>query len=444
MAPRDAAAGLHHAAADRRRHHLARAHRAEDRPALQVADRLGEGRLARGRRGAVADQPGAARRLRAAADEADYADDPRAPPQPRRRQAAGVAGQGARAVASTCDWAATPRPRRSSRGCTCSTTTRWPSWWTASTGRRSSTPGSWPASYPAILDRRRGRARRRASCTATRARCCDKIVDEKWLTAKAVFGLWPANSVGDDVALHGRRRSQRWFRFLRQQADKPVERPNFCLADFIAPKDSGRQDWIGAFAVTAGLGIEPHLARFQRRPRRLQRDPAQGAGRPPGRSLRRTPAPARAQGVLGLRAGRGAGQRRADRRALPRHPPRPRLPGLPRTQREGDAVPTCSTPTGNTGIELTDSFAMYPAAAVSGLYFSHPDSQYFVVGRVSKEQVADYARRKGVDAGAGGALAGVQPGLRPGVSGNRGRESRSDSTFEVGLRAGHVLGKNRL
>src|SRR5690606_25440101 len=89
-----------------------------------------------------------------------------------------------------------------------------------------------------------------------------RIVEEKWLTARAVFGLWPANSHGDDVVaqvdgcpvtLH----------FLRQQADKPPERPDFCLADFIAPADSGRQDWIGAFAVTAGLGIEEHVRRFE-------------------------------------------------------------------------------------------------------------------------------------------------------------------------------------
>ena len=88
-----------------------------------------------------------------------------------------------------------------------------------------------------------------------------RIVDERWLTAKGVVGLWPAQSVGDDVRVddgHG----GRILHFLRQQAEKPAERPNFCLADFVAPADSGREDWIGAFAVTAGLGIEPHLARF--------------------------------------------------------------------------------------------------------------------------------------------------------------------------------------
>ena len=89
-----------------------------------------------------------------------------------------------------------------------------------------------------------------------------KIVKEKWLTAKAACGFWPANTVGDDIVLQ-KEGADVWLRCLRQQADKPIERPNLCLADFIAPKDSGKQDWVGAFAVTTGLGIEPHLERFR-------------------------------------------------------------------------------------------------------------------------------------------------------------------------------------
>ena len=115
----------------------------------------------------------------------------------------------------------------------------------------------------------------------------DRIIAEKWLTAKAVVGIWPANSVGDDdmeflrpspsrggLQCHGS------AHFLRQQAEMPADRPDFCLADFIAPKDSGVRDWIGAFAVTAGLGIEPARRRVRGRVRRLLGDPAQGAGRP--------------------------------------------------------------------------------------------------------------------------------------------------------------------
>ncbi|MCY7312067.1 MAG: methionine synthase, partial [Pseudoxanthomonas sp.] len=98
-----------------------------------------------------------------------------------------------------------------------------------------------------------------------------KIVDEKWLSAKAVFGLWPANSVGDDVEVQllpqpageGSDGGKTTLHFLRQQVDKPVERADFCLADFIAPKDSGKRDWIGAFAVTTGIGIDEHVTRFE-------------------------------------------------------------------------------------------------------------------------------------------------------------------------------------
>ncbi|MEP6634584.1 MAG: methionine synthase, partial [Luteimonas sp.] len=91
----------------------------------------------------------------------------------------------------------------------------------------------------------------------------DRIVAEHWLTAKAVFGLWPAYSVGDDVVLTSDTSERTTLHFLRQQVDKPVERPDFCLADFIAPKTSGKRDWIGAFAVTTGIGIDAHVARFE-------------------------------------------------------------------------------------------------------------------------------------------------------------------------------------
>src|SRR5690606_6348941 len=90
----------------------------------------------------------------------------------------------------------------------------------------------------------------------------ERIIAEKWLTARGVFALWPAQSVGDDVVVR-HDGGEATLHFLRQQVDKPADRPDFCLADFIAPRDSGRQDWIGMFAVTAGIGIEPHLERFQ-------------------------------------------------------------------------------------------------------------------------------------------------------------------------------------
>ena len=127
--------------------------------------------------------------------------------------------------------------------------------------------------------------------------------------------------------------------FLRQQVDKPVERPNFCLADFVAPQDSGKRDWIGAFAVTAGIGIDAHVARFE-----ADHDDYNAillkalADRLAEALAERLHQRVRTR-ALGLCRRRVAGQRRADRREVPRHPPRARLSGLPGAQRESHAVP---------------------------------------------------------------------------------------------------------
>ncbi len=244
-----------------------------------------------------------------------------------------------------------------------------------------------------------------------------KIVDEKWLTARAVFGLWPANSIGDDVEVtlpplsagggdqkrsdlpgsdpQNRTGKTQRLHFLRQQADKPPERPDFCLADFIAPSDSGKQDWIGAFAVTAGLGIEPHVARFEAdhddynaillkaladrlaetlAERLHQRVRTEFWGYAPEESLD-------ASDLIGEKY-RGI-------RPAPGYPACPEHSEKVTIFRLLDAG-------ANAGMVLTENFAMMPAAAVSGFYFSHPGSQYFVVGRVTREQAADYAQRKGV------------------------------------------------
>ncbi|MGY0651124.1 methionine synthase [Luteimonas sp. A537] len=234
----------------------------------------------------------------------------------------------------------------------------------------------------------------------------DTIISEKWLTAKAVFGLFPANSVGDDVELYlqGVQRADGGkfageevitVPFLRQQVDKPVERPDFCLADFIAPKDTGLRDWMGMFAVTAGIGIEPHLERFRADhddyrsillkalADRLAEALAEHLhrrvrtvywGYAPDETLDN--AALIAEAYRGIRPAPGYP-------ACPDHSPKEQL------FRVLDA-------TGNAGMELTHGFAMLPTAAVSGYYFSHPGSKYFVVGRVGKDQAADYARRRGV------------------------------------------------
>ena len=222
-----------------------------------------------------------------------------------------------------------------------------------------------------------------------------KIVDERWLTAKAVFGLWPANSIGDDVELTVDGRSER-LHFLRQQVDKPVERPDFCLADFIAPKDSGRQDWIGMFAVTAGIGIDAHVARFE-------------ADHDDYNAILLKALADRLAEALAERLHQRVrtefwgyvADETLDNEALIAEKyvgirPAPGYPACPEHSEKATLFRLLDAGS-HAGMSLTESFAMLPTAAVSGYYFSHPQSQYFVVGRLSKEQVADYARRKGVE-----------------------------------------------
>jgi 5-methyltetrahydrofolate--homocysteine methyltransferase len=247
--------------------------------------------------------------------------------------------------------------------------------------------------FPAILDDAVVGAQARELYRDARA-MLDRILDERWISARAVFGLWPAQAVGDDVLVHAGG-TPTTLHFLRQQVDKPADRPDFCLADFIAPRGSGREDWIGAFAVTAGLGIEAHVARFEAAHddynaillKALADRLAEALAERLHQRVRREFWGYAADETLdneALIAERYVGIR-----------PAPGYPACPDHSEKATLFRLLDAPR-NAGVELTESFAMYPAAAVSGYYFSHPRSQYFVVGRVSKEQVEDYARRKGV------------------------------------------------
>jgi 5-methyltetrahydrofolate--homocysteine methyltransferase len=248
--------------------------------------------------------------------------------------------------------------------------------------------------YPAILDDEIVGTQARELYRDARA-MLQEIVAGKWLTARAVFGLWPAHGVGDDVSVQTDAGATT-LHFLRQQVDKPADRPDFCLADFIAPRDTGLQDWIGAFAVTAGIGIEPHVARFEAAyddynaillkaladrlaealaERLHQRVRTEFWGYAQEETLRNEDLIA--EQYKGIRPAPGYP-------ACPEHSEKQTLFSLLDADR-------------NAGMTLTENFAMLPTAAVSGYYFSHPRSQYFVVGRLSREQVADYARRKGVE-----------------------------------------------
>jgi 5-methyltetrahydrofolate--homocysteine methyltransferase len=189
--------------------------------------------------------------------------------------------------------------------------------------------------------------------------------------------------------------SHHTLHFLRQQVDKPAERPDFCLADFIAPETSGKQDWIGAFAVTAGIGIEPHVARFEA----AYDDYNAILLKALADRLAEAMAERLHQRVRTEFWGYAADEQ-LDNEALIAEKysgirPAPGYPACPEHSEKQTLFAMLGA--GDIGMSLTESFAMLPTAAVSGYYFSHPQSQYFVVGRVSREQVSDYARRKGVE-----------------------------------------------
>ncbi|MEK6638905.1 MAG: methionine synthase [Pseudomonadota bacterium] len=220
----------------------------------------------------------------------------------------------------------------------------------------------------------------------------DQIIAEKWLTAKGVVGLWPCRRDGDDVIIHLDDESHVRMAFLRQQVKKREGRANMCLADFIDPQG----DWIGGFAVTAGHGIEPHLARFKADNddysdillKALADRLAEAFAESLHQHVRTTLwgyAPKEQLTNEALIKEQYRGIRPAPGYpACPDHSLKPILFNL----LNGNE---------NTGIILTESFAMVPTAAVSGFYFGHPDSQYFGVARIGPDQVADYAARRGID-----------------------------------------------
>jgi 5-methyltetrahydrofolate--homocysteine methyltransferase len=252
--------------------------------------------------------------------------------------------------------------------------------------------------FPKILDDAVvGEAARRLYAEAREM--LERIVREKWISAHGVCGLFPAAQVdGDDIAIYSdeaRRTVRTTWHNLRQQNHKPAGRPNLCLADFIAPASSGVPDWIGAFAVTAGSGIEERVARFEAR-----HDDYSAIML---KALADRLAEAFAE-HLHARVRREywgyAPDEQFDNEALIEESyrgirPAPGYPACP-DHSEKAALFALLAATENAGMRLTESFAMLPAASVSGFYFSHPESSYFAVGKIGEDQVADYARRKGI------------------------------------------------
>ncbi|WP_298708336.1 vitamin B12 dependent-methionine synthase activation domain-containing protein [Chitinophaga sp.] len=224
-----------------------------------------------------------------------------------------------------------------------------------------------------------------------------KIIEEKWLTARAVIGFFPANSNGaDTVTVTAPDGAQVPLEFLRQQIKKAPGQPNMCLSDFIAPAESGKQDWIGAFAVTAGEGIEKWLDKFKKEHddyssimlKALADRLAEAFTELLHERVRKefwgyaanehlTNDQLIAEEFLGIR-------------------PAPGYPACPEHTEKYKLFDLLSA-TASTGITLTESLAMYPAASVSGWYMANPEGKYFGLGKIDHDQLQDYATRKGWD-----------------------------------------------
>ncbi|MBX7200416.1 MAG: methionine synthase [Rhodospirillaceae bacterium] len=249
--------------------------------------------------------------------------------------------------------------------------------------------------YPAILDDAVVGQSARSLFNDAQA-MLQRLIGEKWLTARAVTGFWAANSVGDDIEIYGADgKTVAVLHTLRQQMVRDGEsRANMALADFIAPKSSGVTDYIGAFAVTSGIGVEAKAAAFERdhddysaillkaladrlaesfAERMHQRVRREFWGYAPEETF--TNEELIAESYRGIR-------------------PAPGYPACP-DHTEKATLWKLLDVKNNAGIDLTDSFAMWPAASVSGFYFAHPEAAYFGVGKIERDQVEDYAARKG-------------------------------------------------
>ncbi len=227
----------------------------------------------------------------------------------------------------------------------------------------------------------------------------DRIIDEKWLQAKAVFGFHPANSDGhDDLLVYANEnREDVVMRLchLRQQRAKPSNQPQNCLADYVAPADSGKADYIGSFAVTAGIGIEEHVARFE-----AEHDDYSSiilkalADRLAEATAEYLHARVR-QEYWGYAPKERLSNTELIRETYTGIRPAPGYPACPDHTEKGKLWELLDVEA-SIGLQLTESYAMYPTAAVSGFYFSHPDARYFAVGKIDSDQLASYAKRNGI------------------------------------------------
>jgi 5-methyltetrahydrofolate--homocysteine methyltransferase len=223
----------------------------------------------------------------------------------------------------------------------------------------------------------------------------NKIISEKLLTAKGVIGFWPANSVGDDIVLDVDG-STTVIHTLRQQAEKAAGEPYYALADFVAQKETGIRDYFGGFAVTTGIGCDELVAQYEKdhddynsiMVKALADRLAEAFAEKMHELVRKD--------YWGYAKDETLSNEDLIKERYSGIRPAPGYPACP-DHTEKETLFQLLDAEAKTGIKLTESFAMYPTAAVSGFYFAHPDSKYFGLGKISKDQVEDYAKRKKMD-----------------------------------------------
>ncbi len=230
-------------------------------------------------------------------------------------------------------------------------------------------------------------------------RMLDTVIAEGWLKANGVIGLFPANQVGDDdVEIYAdESRSEVLFtqHHLRQQGEHRAGVPNRCLADFVAPKDSGIDDYVGGFAVTAGLGAKEKVLAFKADLDDYNAILLEAVADRLAEAFAELMHKKIRTDLWGYASDEALANEELIKEAYKGIRPAPGYPACPE-HTEKATLWSLLDVENNTGIELTESYAMWPGASVSGWYFSHPQSQYFVVGRLLKDQLESYAERKGM------------------------------------------------
>ena len=255
---------------------------------------------------------------------------------------------------------------------------------------------SWEmkGSYPKILDdKERGPEAKKLFADAQKM--LQEIINNKWLKAKAVVGIFPANSVGDEIEVYdnsGKTISK--FQAIRQQTKKPEGEPNIALSDFIAPKETGKKDFIGSFALTTGIGIDEHIERFEKDHddyhaimiKALADRLAEAFAELMHKKVRTE--------IWGYSKNESLSNEQLIKEEYVGIRPAPGYPAQP-DHTEKLTIWKLLDVEKNTGITLTESLAMVPTAAVSGLYFANSNAKYFGTGKISKDQAEQYAKRKG-------------------------------------------------